>query len=878
MNAPSWLIRFLPYLERYRAETELDEELRLHLELETQENLDRGMPPADAARRAKVWLGSRPLIREDTRAVWGWVWLDALWQDVRCGVRSLGRDRGFISVAVLTLALGIGVNTVVFSVIRPVLLEPLPYDEPDRLVMLWTTIVAEDVQEARSAFANVEDWRRQSRAFTDIAVYDPVAATLTDGSGPERVGGVRVSPNFFSLLGVDPAIGRGFTAAEAERQERLIVLSDPLWQRRFGADPDILGQSISIDGEPSRIIGVMPAGFRFPSDQAAFWEPHTRFRNWNARRVQRGTDTWFVLGRLAPEASHEDAQVELSVVAARLEQAFPADNQGLGVRVVPLHDQLTGGQLRTALWALWGAVGFVLLITCANVANLLLARGAARRKEMAIRAAIGAGRGRLVRLVLAESLVLGALGGMLGTAAALWSLEVLPLGAGSIPRLEQASVDGVVLTFSLGLALVTGVIFGILPGLEASRPDLNAALGEGGRNSRGLAGRRVRKGLVVAELALALITLTGAGLLGRSLIGVLSLDLGFDASRVLYAQVAIPPERSAIEQVEFYREVIARTARLGGIEAVGAIDDLFISNTPDRRLTIEGQTAAPARTRPLNVDEITPGFFRTMGVPLMRGRSFTERDDADSLPVAVINETMARRYWPDADPLGQRLQLGEYRPERPWVTVVGVVGDFRRSGPEAGTLPQLFRPHAQQPSRSMNLLVRSVAADPLTVVAALRAQVAAVDPEIPVYLISTLEQRVDRYASQRRFQTRLLTVFAAAALLLAAIGTYGLISHSVHQRTGEIGVRVALGATHVDILRLVIREGMFVTAIGIGAGLAGALVVARGLRSLLFEVSPADPVTLLGVCLLLVGTALLSCYIPARRAARLDPVAALRGE
>jgi predicted permease len=803
-----------------------------------------------------------------------------MFQDWRQAVRSLRRYPGFSAIAVLTLAVGMAANIIIFSVVNAVLLRPLPYPNADRLVFLWSESPKQNIREKPTAYANYSEWRSQNRSFDDLAIFDPTSVTLTGEAEPEQVMSVRASANVFSLLGAAPMIGRTFTADEEEHKARVIVLSHGLWQRRFGASPDVLSKSLQIDGATSQIIGVMPETFQFFGEENPVFEPLTLARDWESQKTQRGTGSWRVVGRLKPNVLLSQAQSEMTSIAQRLEQAYPDANKGLNVNVVPFYLQLTASNLRLAIWILFGAVVFVLLIACTNVANLMLARGLARQREIAIRMALGAGRMRVIRQLLAESVLLALLGAAVALFIATWGTRaIVALSPPDIPRLDNVAIDTKVLAFTILVSFLTAILFGLAPALKVSQSHPVEALKEGRSTGGGISGRRLRRLLVVAEFSLAMLLLLGAGLLVRSFMRLQTVERGFDAAGVLVVQTAPLRTSTADQWRVFYQQARERIAGLPGVEAAGFTDEILVSGTPEGIITVEGRPAddGAAPRIPLRRDAITDGFFQTLRVPLRQGRFFNQQDTQTSFPVAIVNETLARRFWPNGDALGKRFKLGAAQSSNPWLTVVGVVGDMRRQNLERQPIAQVFLSHLQSPERRMNLLIRTTG-DPTQLAPAVRNQIHSLDKSVLVYGVSTLENQMAGALAQRRFQTWLLTLFSVLALLLAAIGIYGVLHQSVVLRTREIGTRVALGARTADVLRLVVGEGIRLALCGIVVGIVAALGLTRVLAGLLFGVTPTDAVTFIAVPVVLFLAALLACWFPARRAAKVDPLVALRYE
>ena len=865
-----------------RLERELDDELRFHLEMQIDDNIKAGMHPAEARSAAMRNFGSAEPMKEDYRDRRTFTLVETLAQDVRYAVRILRKSRGFTTTAVAVLALAIGANTAMFSVLNAVLFRPLPYRSPEQLAMLWSEIPSQNIREGRSAYRNVEQWRSQSQSFADMAVFDPVSVMLT--SGPQnqqietqQISVGRISPNFFPLLGVQPLHGRVFSAEEAEQRQRLALISHRFWQTHLGGALDAIGSTIHIDGLPSQIIGILPAGLQLGELNSDAWEPHTLFPDWETRRASRGTGSWFVIGRLRPGATLQQAQTEMNAIARRLDEQLPASDRNRGISVMPLSLHITGPTARLALCMLTGAVFCVLLIAATNVASLSLARSAGREREIAIRAALGAGRTRIVRQLLIESLTLAAMSGLLGLLVAQAGIRlILTMKPAGLSRLNEVNLDPRVLCASLAFCLLTGIVVGLAPALAMARRNLKPAIQEAGRAvSGGIAVRGIRRVLVVTEFALAIILLVGAGLLIRSLWSVQNVDPGFKSEGVLSIQLSSPTFSAIARQIDFYNRVLEQIASLPGVQSAGLIGDLFIGGNPERILTIEGDVQSTSERLRFRSDEISSDLFRTLGVPLLSGRFFSAEDGSGSSRVVIINDTMARRLWAGRDPVGRRIMLGS---GGAWMTIVGVVGDMRRQGLETVPIPQIFEPFAQNPSRLVTLLVRTSADDPLTIAASVQAAVQQVEKRAPIYGLTALENRLGAFLTQRRFQTSLLIAFSVVALLMAAIGIYGLIQYSIATRTHEIGIRMAIGAQAGDILGMIIREGLRLTVTGLVFGLVGAFWLGQAGSSLLFGVTGADPPTFIAVSLLLTAVATAACYLPARRAMKVEPVVALRQE
>ena len=858
---------------------EIDEEMRFHIDMRTEENVRAGMTPEEARRDAERRFGRLTRVKEQGYEVRGGRWLESLWQDCRYGARMLWKNAGFTAVAALVLALGIGANTSLFSVVNAVLLRPLPFPDAERIVWFDGINQARGITTSNLSPPDYKDWEQQAGAFERTAAYVTGSANLSaEGGEPERVQRVSVTAGFFPVLGVGPALGRALSPEdEAPGAEDVVVISHALWRGRFGADPNVSGRRINVNGKPHTVVGVMPPSFDYPR-QSQMWTPFKPERS-AERRDNRFV---FVLARLRPGATVEEAQAQIDTISGRLGQQYPETNAGWSARLTRLHER-TVRDVRASLLLLLGAVGFVLLIACANVANLLLARAAARRREIALRTALGAGRLRVVRQLLTESLMLAALGGAAGLALSLFLTRLLvAISPANLPRLNDVGMDWRVLGFTVGLVCVVGLLFGLAPALQASRADLSESLKEGSRGSSEGRGRnRVRSALVVSEVALSLLLLVGAGLLVRSFLLLGDVNPGFDPANVLTMRLSLPsatyPEPG--RRVEFFRELTRRVEALPGVEAAGAAISLPLGGTTlsvGRGFVREGNPLAAEHAFDAGYVVVTPGYLRAMRIPLKSGREFTDRDAADAPPVAVINESLARRMFPGEDPVGKRLTA--WRDEKFAREVVGVAADVKMGQMESEDAPQVYVPLAQNATwGSLSLAVRTTV-EPESLAGAVRGAVLALDKNQPVYDVRTMDDVRSASVAGRRMVVILFGVFAVLALLLAAIGIYGVLSYAVAQRTHEIGIRVALGARRMDVLRLVVGQGMRLVMLGVGLGVAGAFAVTRLLESLLFGVSATDPATFAGVAAILSAVALLACYIPARRATRVDPMVALRYE
>lgn len=868
-----------------RALDDLDQEIHDYVERETQENIERGMAPVEARRQAMLKLGNAALIKEETRSVWVWAWLDEARQDSRYAARALLKNPAFAMTAAVTLALAIGANTAMFSVLNAVLLRPLPYRAPEQLAMLWTEDLTENLREGRSALWDVDHWRNQSQTFADIATFDSISTTLTWADGAEKVASASVSPNLLSLLGVQPVKGRSFSTEEARQGQPVVLISHRFWQARFAGSNNPVGTTIVLDGLPCQIIGVLPADFRIARLNADIWKAHSSAQGESVR----GRETWFVIGRLRTTATFEQAQAEMSAIGRRLNDQLPATERNRGVRVVPLTLDMVGPQSRWALWMLCGAVFCVFLIAAANVTNLSLARGAARAREIAVRSALGASAGRIARQLLTESILLAAVSGLAGLLVAFAGIRLIRAsGPGNLPRLDEIGLDLRALAWASAISLLTGILVGLAPALAALRRDLRPTGEESGRSlSGGGATRGIRRALVVAEFALALVLLVGAGLLLRSWWNVKNVDPAFRPERVLVMEISTPATMQATtageaisvssQRIALYRRVLEQIQSVPGVERAGLIGDFLIGNPREQVLTVEDGDGTVSERLRLERGEVSEDFFPTLGTRLVRGRLFSIGDGPDAARVAIINETLARRLWPGRDPVERRFKFGSRDSQLPWHTVVGVVADMRRQGLERQPVPQAFEPLGQSPPQSADLFIRTSSDNPLEMAGALRAAVRGVEKGAPIYGVAPLEEQFGTYLAQRHFQTSLLVGFSVVALLMAAVGIYGLIQYSIATRTQEIGLRMAIGARPGDIFRMVLGEGLTLSLSGLALGLVGAWGLGRLASSLLFGVRASDPLTFATVSLLLTAVAVAACYFPARRAMRVDPIVALRG-
>jgi putative ABC transport system permease protein len=812
--------------------------------------------------------------------------METLWQDIRFGFRMLLKKPGFTAVAVLALALGVGANTAIFSVVNGVLLRPLPFKDPDRLVRLgeWS----KEVPGMSISYPNFLDWRAQNHVFEGLAATQFDSYNLTGLDEPERLQGRNVSWNFFDVLGVRPAVGRGFRPEEDHAgAPRVCVISHALWQRRFGSDQKIVGKSVTLNGEPYTIVGVLPAGYRYGTPTDVF-VPIGLGETGEMMAPRDNHPGIYAVARLKEGVTFEQAEAEMKQIAARLAAAYPKENAEHGVTLTPLREYFVG-DIRTSLLIILGAVGFVLLIACANVANLLLARAASRYREIAVRTALGASRFRIVRQLLTESVILGLLSGTVGLLIAMWGVDVLRRASlDIIPTTADISLDRTVLFFTLGVSLLTGVLFGLAPAVQASKPELNEALKEGGRSgSEGSARNRVRSLLVVAEVALSLMLLVGAGLLVRSFMSLLRTQTGFEPRNLLTLSLSYKVGKDeGRKAANFFHAVEERVRALPGVEAVAVSNGVPMLGASETTFQIEGRPPAAAGKRPLSVAYYpTHDYLKAMGIRLLRGRFFDEHDTQDSPLVAVIDEDFARLYFPDEDPVGKYFE-GNKEMNIPHAEIVGVVAHVKNYGLDTPgpVQAEFYYARDQVPDRFQPLLSDRVSlvvrtdGDPAAMAPSVRRAIQEVDPNEPVYNVNTMEQALSDSVATQRLSMLLLAIFAAVALVLAAVGIYGVMSYAVAQRTHEFGIRMALGAEARDVLRMVVRQGMLLALCGVGAGLLGALALTRVMSSLLYGVSATDPLTFVGVPLVLGAVALLACLVPARRATKVDPMVALRYE
>jgi putative ABC transport system permease protein len=872
-------IRIRAVFDRNALNQELDEEVRFHVEQETRANIARGMKPEEAARQARMDFGGES-VKEEYRVVRGDSFVESALQDVRFGLRMLRRSPGFAMVAAITLALGLGANTAMFSVIDAVLLRPLPYSDPDRLVLILDENPTKGFTRFSSSPPNFLDWRAQAQSFTGMAATSGRTLTLSGSGDAQRLKALFVTPEFFAVLGVDTVVGRTFTTEEGiYGHDKVAILSFHLWQQSFGGDRSVLGRTIKLNGENYVVVGVAPPEFRVGNNDVVVplaFGPDVG--------MQRGAHYLLVYARLKPGISLQHANDELKTIAARLAAIYPDRNTGWTAYAVQMHE-LVVGRVRPAMLILFGAVGFLALIACANVANLLLSRAVGRRREISVRTALGATRRRIMRQLLTESFILCVSGALLGMAIAAGGIHLLRLvGPIGVPRLATVQLNTTVLAFTAGLTLLTTLLFGILPALHTSRVDVNVGLKLAGRGAAGSReSARPRKLLVLAELALSVMLLTGAGLLIRSFVRLSFTNPGVDTSHVLTFNLSLPQKKYATpERIrDFYDALLTNLRALPGVKDAGAISVLPLSGGQNSStFSVRGAPVPPQDQPSAELRVASRDYFRTVGIPLLRGRGFDSSDRLGSPPVVLVSETMARRFWPNGDALGHSITMGV----RPGVSnadvggeIVGIVGDVHDFGLDIEPTPTVYVLMDIPGSSYMNMVVRT-ASDPAALVQSARATVAALDADIPLADPAPMETVLETSLAQRRFYMLLLSIFAAVALALAGIGLYGVISYSVGQRTQEIGVRIALGATRGQVLGMIFSESLRLAVAGIATGIIGALVLNRLLKGMLVGVSTTDASVFTAAALAIGVIALAACYVPARRAIAVDPVVALRYE
>jgi putative ABC transport system permease protein len=879
-NISNWLRSLL---RRNKAEHELSDEMRFHLERQIEENIRAGMTPQDARRAAMREFGGVEQCKEECRDERRVNLLENLLQDIRYGLRMLRKSPSFTLFAVAVLALGIAANSAIFSIADAVLIRPLPYRDANRLVLLWEDASAFSFPKDTPAPGNFSDWKARNQVFEDVAATSFGGSFALTGQGnPEKLTGRAVTANLFSVLGVTPELGRDFRAEEdLPGANHVAILSHGLWLRAFGGDPQIIGKEISLDYEKCTVIGVMKQGFQFPDRESEIWIP-TRYTK--EELSNHGSHFLEVVARLKPGVSLSTANANLAVIAKELEKEYPDSNTKVGAFAVPLREELAG-DVRPAILMLVGAVCFVLLIACANVANLLLSRATGRRRELAMRLALGATRSRIIQQMLTESVLLAILAGTAGLLLSVWGTKFL---AALIPDgfapLAINGVDGRILIFTLVISLATGILFGIIPASRVSRFHLASSLQQGGgRGSVGSAGHKLRNALVICEVALGIVLLTGAALLIRSLRNLYHLDPGFRADHVLvlHTPLSRPRYEAFARRTSFYDQVLAKVEALPGVVSAGYTTWIPLTNPGGAAgIAIEGRPEpTPGQWLIPNIRIISKDYPAALGMTLKDGRLFNSGDSVGTMYVTLINQTMAKSYWRGENSLGKRFRIGSYKESAPWITIVGIVGDVHQAGLEAPARPEMYFPYQQQNNGyDPEYLAVRTAGDPHALAEVVRQEIWAVDSEQPVAGVMPLEDIVDENLASRRMQASLLSGFAGLALLLVTLGIYAVLSFAVTQRTQEIGVRVALGAQPRQVLLMIFSQGFKLFLIGAALGLAAAFALSRALVHLLFGVSAYDPASFGGVTILLAAVALLACYIPARRATRVDPLVALRYE
>jgi predicted permease len=817
--------------------------------------------------------------------------MESLWQDLKYSFRTLWKKPSFTIVAVVTLALGIGANAAIFSMVNGMLFRSLPYDNADRLVMVWETNQRRNWDMMYPSYPNFADWRDQNKVFEEMAAYVTMGVNFTDGDEPERVVVAGASASLFKMIDAKPLLGRTVTPEDDKPgADPTILLSYGLWQRRFNSDPQIIGKTVSVQGIKQTIIGVMPQGFEFPPQFKDGSSLQPKVDIWGPLRIDpnnregRGTHSFYTIALLKPGVSLAQAREEMNGIAQRLEQEYPGNNKGSGVRLIPLPEQIVG-DIKPVLLVLLGVVAFVLLIACANVANLLLARATGRQKEIAVRVAMGASRRRVVRQLLTESMLLSIISGIAGLLLAIWGVRLL-VALSPDPRMSAVGVNMKILGLTLLVSVITGLLFGLAPSLLASQVDPNKTLKESSLNTSGSNRHRLRSLLVVSEIALALVLLVGAGMMITTFMRMQSGNLGFNTDNVLTMQIATTGDQytEAFRSAAFFQQLIDRLKTIPGTDAVGVTNVLPLSGTEfDNSFKIEGGPRPPGEVRQAEYRAISADYFRAMGIALKTGRVFTERDTKDAPGVAIINEALARRYFPNEDPLGKRLyidtqvELATYGGKVIPREIVGVVAEVKNNMTQRRSKPEMYVPYLQNPHRSMTVVMRT-SSDPANLANTVRGEVRNLDESLPVFNIKTMQQLRDEAVAQQRFFTLLLSMFAVVALVLAIVGIYGVMAYSVTQRTREIGIRMALGAHPSDILKMILKQGMWLVSIGLVVGFVAAFLLTRVVYNLLYGAGGADIITFVGVSLVMVLAALGACYISARKATKVDPLTALQYE
>jgi putative ABC transport system permease protein len=866
--------RLYGLLRKNRIEQEMDDEMRFHLLMRTRENIERGMRPDEAEREARRRFSNVGRIKDLARDIKGGGFMETLLQDLRYGARMLMKSPGFTLIAVVTLALGIGANTAIFSVVNATLIRALPYHNPNRMIVLSAVLTGggRDLM----SIEEMREFQARAQSLEDLTGIISQSVNLTGGERPDRVRGAYVTANFFQVFNLKPVTGRTFAPGEDRPGvEKVVVVNEKIWRERLGGDPNLTGKKLILNGEPFSVIGVAPPGFRQPQDaDVEVWMGAAAYPGNTAQRDFRFL---FGIGHLKPGVDLEQSQAEMNTIANQLALVYPGENTGRGAKVDYLHEIMVGG-LRRMLYLLFATVGMILLIACANLANLLLARGLSRQREMAVRAALGANKWRLIRHLLTEASLLSLAGGGLGLLLAQWGLEALQKLPQNFVRGEDVKVDTSVLLFTLAVAVVTDCLFGLAPAIQLSRPELNTMLKEGGRGGGGAKWNRVRSAFVVAQVALSLLLLLGGGLLIRSFDKLLRVDPGFKPENLLTLEYRLPRNKYQRSEAQwnFHRQVIERIRDVPGVKSVSLVRGLpFSGNGGSAGIILPDREVPPKDRAPVvRFDTAMGNYFETMGIPLIKGRLFNEQDRLDTPRVFLINQTMARRFWPDQDPIGKQIKTNE---DGVTGAVIGVVGDAKHYWLEEEPQPQMYEPYSQSPGIFATVVVRTTV-EPMSLAEPVRQAVWEVDSDQPMWEVRTVESLIDQSLADRRFLMVLMGVFAALALALTVIGLYGVMSYAVSQRTQEIGVRIALGAGARNIHRMVLRQGMTLVSIGVAIGLAASWLLTRLMANLLFGVSATDLMTFGSISSLLTIVALLACWIPARRATKVDPMVALRAE
>ena len=862
-----------------RVDQEFTEEIQAYLDLLTETKVRQGLTRQEARRNALVELGGVEQVHEKVREIRMGQFIETAWRDVRFGVRALVHSPVFSVVTVLSLALGIGANTAIFSVVNGLLLRPLPYPEAERIVDVWHTPPQQSfpgLTRFSVSPANYIDWKAQSTAFEQIAVYSYAGFSLSTSNDPLPLIGAAVSSDFFSVLRTNASQGRTFTPDEEQQgRDQVAVISHGLWQRAFGANPNIIGQTVTINSRSFNVVGIMPAGFEFPRE-AELWVPLA----WNDEERQvRSIHDYLVIARLKPTISPEQAQAEMSTISSRLEQQYPEDNKGWGAVVIPLREDMVG-DIRQALLVLFCAVGFVLLIACANVANLMLARGANRQREIAVRIALGAGRARLIRQLLTESILLAVSGGLLGLLLAVWGSRLL-VQLGGLPNSANIGIDTWALGFTLLVSFGAGFIIGIVPALQLTRTNLSETLKQGsGRTGGSPIKQHTRKALVISEVALSLVLLIGAGLMIRSFWKLQNVHPGFDTSNALTMSVALTPIRYSEphQQLAFLDRAIEQIRAVPGVVSVGATTTIPLGGGGSTQpFSVEGRPTGTVAEQPMaQTRYITTDYFQAIGIPLRQGRFFSDHDRDNSVPVIIISEAMARRFWPGENPIGKRL-TPSFHFEQGAREIVGVVGDVKARGLDVDSAAMMYLPYKQSPRPYMSFVVRT-ASNPEKLIPTVSTAIYSIDKEQALTDIQTMDQVLTASLSSRRFNMALLLTFAGVALVLASVGVYGVMNYTVTLRRRELGIRMALGAGRMDVLRLVLGQGLTLTLIGVAAGLISAYALTRLMASLLYGVTATDYITFASVSAVLIAVGVAASYVPARRATKVNPTIALRAE